>query len=142
MFHQVSNIDSLNQLWNYSSSFTFKQDYKLFPGDLSKFCLKCLHCGKRITPYETLRKILFIAPMATTHHLKILSSVSVVNDSSSMLKKCQSYLPRQEIIQHQKNRLESQFTKWLEMTMGFYCSKKSCTSHDDRIGECSFCEAI
>jgi hypothetical protein len=58
-------------------------------------------------------------------------------------KTCQSFLPRQEIIQHQKNYLKSQFGKQLEMMRGFYCTqKKSCTSRDGRIGEYSFCEAI
>ncbi len=92
MFHQrFKNTDSLNQLWNFYSSFIFKlesipQDYNFFPGDIPKFCLKCLCCGKRITPFESPRKILFIEPMAISHHLKILSSVSVELDSIMIFK--------------------------------------------------------
>jgi hypothetical protein len=39
---------------------------------------------KRITPSESIGKILFIASMAICHQLKILSSVPAVNDSFSI----------------------------------------------------------
>jgi hypothetical protein len=121
MFHQGfkkyrfldSTLESLQQFYLQTESIA--QDYKLFPGDLLKFCLKSLCCGKRITPFETLGKILFIAPMAISYHLKILSSVSVINDSS--------FSPRQEIIKHQKSCLMSQFTKQLEMTKCYFSQK-------------------
>jgi hypothetical protein len=49
-------------------------------GDQSKFSLNCLRCGKK-TPTELIGKVLFMAPMAISHHLKILSSIPSVNDS-------------------------------------------------------------
>jgi hypothetical protein len=57
-----STLKLLQQFYLQTESVA--QDYKLFPGDLSKFCLKCLHCGKSITPLEILGKSLFFAPMA------------------------------------------------------------------------------
>jgi hypothetical protein len=39
-------------------------DYKVFPGDQSKFSLKCLCYGKKITPTELLEKLIFMATMA------------------------------------------------------------------------------
>jgi hypothetical protein len=61
-------------------------DYKVFPGDQSKFSLKCLRSGKIITSTELLGKLIFMAPMAISHHLKMLSSISPVNDSPLVLK--------------------------------------------------------
>jgi hypothetical protein len=43
--------------------------YKVFLGDQSTFSLKCFCCGKKVTPVETLGKLLFMAPMAICHHL-------------------------------------------------------------------------
>jgi hypothetical protein len=80
----VSTLELLQQFYLQTESIA--QDYKLFPGDLSKICLRCFCCGKRITPFETLGKILFIAPMAISHHLNILSSVSVFYDSPMIFK--------------------------------------------------------
>ncbi len=75
---------------------------------------------KKITPSESLGKILFIAPMAISHHLKMLLSVSVVNDSPSIFKNMPVLFTSAKNIQHQKNCLKSQFTKQLEMMQGFY----------------------
>jgi hypothetical protein len=41
---------------------------------------------KKITPTELLGKLLFMAPMAISHHLKMLSTISPVNDSPLDLK--------------------------------------------------------
>jgi hypothetical protein len=41
---------------------------------------------KKITPTEMIGKVLFMAPMATSHHLKILSSIPSVNDSCLIFK--------------------------------------------------------
>jgi hypothetical protein len=45
--------------------------YLLFPGDLSKFSLKCCRCGKSVSPLESIGAILFNAPQAILHHLKM-----------------------------------------------------------------------
>jgi hypothetical protein len=92
MFHQrftehrflESTLELLQQLYIQVESIA--HDYKIFPGDQSKFSLKCLHCEKKIIPTELLGKLLFMAPMAISHHLKMLSSISPVNDSPLVLK--------------------------------------------------------
>ncbi len=91
MFHQhftehrflESTLELLQQFYLQVKSIA--HDYKVFPGDQSKFCLKCLHCGKN-TPTESIGKLLFIAPMAICHHLKILTSIPPVNDSLLVFK--------------------------------------------------------
>jgi hypothetical protein len=92
MFHQhftehrflESTLELLQQFYLQVESIA--HDYKVFPGDQLKFCLKCLHCGKKITPTESIGKLLFIAPMASCHHLKILSSIPPVNDTPLIFK--------------------------------------------------------
>ncbi len=92
MFHQhftehrflESTLELLQQFYIQVESIA--HDYKVFPEDQSKFSLKCLCCGKKITPTELLGKLLFMAPMAISHHLKMLSSISLVNDSPLVLK--------------------------------------------------------
>jgi hypothetical protein len=92
MFHQrfmehrflESTLELLQQFYIQVESVA--HDYKVFPGDQLKFSLKCLHCGKKITPTELLGKLLFMAPMAICHHLKMLSSIPPVNDSLLVLK--------------------------------------------------------
>ena len=81
MFHQhftehrflESTLELLQQFYLQVKSIA--HDYKVFPGDQSKFSLKCLHCGKKITPTESVGKLLFFAPIVICHHLKILSSI-------------------------------------------------------------------
>ncbi len=76
MFHHVSrNIGFLNQLWNCYNSFTFK------PNQLHMIIMYFLGINwssvsgvsvvEKITSLESIGKILFIAPMAICHHLKI-----------------------------------------------------------------------
>ena len=92
MFHQrflehrflESTLDLLQQFYLQVESIA--HNYKVFPGDQSKFSLKCLCCEKKIIPTELLGKFLFMAPMAISHHLKMLSSISPVNDSPLVLK--------------------------------------------------------
>jgi hypothetical protein len=79
-----STLELLQQFYIQVESIAHK--YKVFPGDQSKFSLKCLHCKKKITPTESLGKLLFMTPMAISHHLKMLSSISPVNDSPLVLK--------------------------------------------------------
>jgi hypothetical protein len=70
MFHQrfaehkflESTLELLQQFHLEAESIA--HEYKIFPGDQSKFCLKCLCCGNRMMPTESIGKLLFIAPMA------------------------------------------------------------------------------
>jgi hypothetical protein len=92
MFHQhfteyrflESTLELLQQFYIQVESIA--HDYKVFPGDQSKFSLKCLRHEKEITPTELLGKLLFMTPMAISHHLKMLSSISSVNDSPLVLR--------------------------------------------------------
>jgi hypothetical protein len=149
MFHQhfakhrflESTLELLQQFHLEAKSIA--HNYKVFPGDQSKFCLKCLCCGKRITPTESIRKLLFIAPMAICHHLKILLSISPVNDSLSIFKN----MPVLFISAKDRSASETLFDKSISEIAGddvdeLFHSKNSCTSHDPRIGEYCFCEAI
>jgi hypothetical protein len=79
-----STLELLQQFYLQVESIA--RDCKVFHGDQSKFSLKCLCCGKKITPTESIGKLLFIAPMAIYHHLKILSSIPPVNDSCLIFK--------------------------------------------------------
>jgi hypothetical protein len=91
MFHQhfmehrflESTLELLQQFYLQVESIA--HDYKVFPGDQSKFSLKCLHCGKK-NPTELLGNLLFMAPMAICQHLKILSSIPLINDSPLIFK--------------------------------------------------------
>jgi hypothetical protein len=62
-----STLELLQQFFLQVESIAL--DYKVFPGDQSKFSLNCLHCGKK-TPTESIGKLLFMAPMAISHHQK------------------------------------------------------------------------
>jgi hypothetical protein len=60
MFHQrftehrflESTLELLQQFYIQVESIA--HDYKVFPGDQSKFLLKCLHCGKKLLPQNCL----------------------------------------------------------------------------------------
>jgi hypothetical protein len=41
-----STLELLQQFYLQTKSIA--PDYRVFPGDQSKFCLKCLHCGKKL----------------------------------------------------------------------------------------------
>ncbi len=117
MFHQhfmehrflESTFELLQQFYIQIESIA--HDYKVIPGDQSKFSLKCLCCGKKNTPTELLGKLIFIAPMAISHHLKMLSSISHVNDSRLVLKNMPVLFTSTKIIQHQNHCLAMPFMK-------------------------------
>jgi hypothetical protein len=86
----LRNTDFLNLLWSCSSNFTSKLNLlhmiiRYFHGINRIFSQKSL-LWEKITPTELLGKLLFMAPMAICHHLKMLSSISFVNDSRLLLK--------------------------------------------------------
>ena len=92
MFHQhfmehgflESTLELLQQFYLQVESIA--HDYKVFPGDQSKNLSQLSSLWKKITPSELIGKLLFMAPMAISHHLKMLSSISPVNDSPLVLK--------------------------------------------------------
>ena len=65
-----STLELLQQFYLQAVSVELKK-YLLFPGDLSKFSLKCGRCGKCVSPPEFIGAILFNAPQAILHHLKM-----------------------------------------------------------------------
>ncbi len=79
-----STLELLQQFYIQVESIA--HDYKVFPGNQSTFSLKCFRCGKKVTLMEMLGKLLFMAPMAICHHLKMLSSIFPVNESPLFLK--------------------------------------------------------
>jgi hypothetical protein len=122
MFHQrfmeygflESTLELLQQFYLQTKSIA--HDCKVFPGDVSVV--------EKITLLESIGKILFIAPMAICHHLKILSSIPAVNDSLSIFKSMPVLFTSAKNIQHQKHCLMSRFMKQLEMTGMFYSTQK------------------
>ena len=160
MFHQrftehrflESTLELLQQFYIQVESIA--HDYKVFPGDQSKFCLKCLCCEKKITPTELLGKLLFMAPMAISHHLEMLSSISPVNDSPLVLKNIpvlftsvKNYSASKSLFDNTINKIaEDDADAIYEIAEDdaeeLFHSKNICTNHDCRIGEYCFCEAI
>ncbi len=98
---------------------------------------------KKITPTESIGKVLFMAPMAICHHLKILSSSPSVNDSCLIFKNMpvlftstKKYSASKALFDHAIYEIAEDDADEL------FHSKNSCTNHDCRIGEYCFCEAI
>jgi hypothetical protein len=112
-------------------------DYKVFPGDQSKFFLNsCLCCGKKITPTEMIGKVLFMAPMANCHHLKILSSIPSVNDSCLIFKNMPVLFTSIINYSASKTLFDNAIYEIAEDDADeLFHSKNSCTNHDCRIGE-------
>jgi hypothetical protein len=147
MFHQrftehrflESTLELLQQFYLQVKSIA--HDCKVFPGYQSKFSLKCLRCGKKITPTELIGKVLFMAPMAICHHLKLLSSISSVNDSSLIFKNLPVLFTSTKNYSASKRLFDKAIYEIAEDEED-ELSKNSCTNHDCRIGEYCFCEAI
>jgi hypothetical protein len=98
---------------------------------------------KNITPTESIGKLLFIAPMAICLHLKILSSIPSVNDSLLIFKN----MPVLFTFTKNYSASKTLFDGAIYEIAGddadeLFHSKNSYTSHDGRIGEYCFCEAI
>ncbi len=112
-------------------------DDKVFPGDQSKFSLICLCCGKKITPTELIGKLLFMAPMAICHHLKILSSIPPVNDVPLIFKNMPVLFTSTKKYSTSKKLFDNAIYEIAEDDADeLFHSKNSCTNHDCRIGEC------
>jgi hypothetical protein len=135
-----STLELLQQFYFQVESIA--HDYKVFPGDQSKFSLKCLRCGKITTPTELLGKLLFIAPMAICHHLKILSSIPFVNDSPLIFKNMPVLFTSTKNYSASKSLFHKAIHEIAKDDADeLFHSKKYCTNHDCRIGEYCFCEA-
>ncbi len=98
---------------------------------------------EKITPTESIGKLLFIALMAICHHLKILSSIPPVNDSPLIFKN----MPVLFTFTKNYSASKTLFDNAIYEIAGddgdeLFHSKNSCTSHDRRIGEYCFSEAI
>jgi hypothetical protein len=118
-------------------------EYKVFPGDQSTFSLKCFRCGKKVTPMKTLGKFLFMAPMAVCHHLKMLSSISPVNESPLFLKNMPVFFTSIKNYSASKHSFDNAIYKTAgDKADELFHSKNSCTYHNLRVGEYSFCEAM
>jgi hypothetical protein len=136
-----STLELLQQFYLQVKSIAL--DYKVFPGDQSKFSLNCLCCGKKITPTELNRKVSFMAPMANSHHLKILSSIPSVNDSCFIFKNMPVLFTSMKNYSASKTLFDNAIYEIAEDDADeLFHSKNSCTNHDCRIGEYCFCEAI
>jgi hypothetical protein len=84
-----------------------------------------------------------MAPMAICHHLKILSSIPPVNESSLFFKNMQVLFTSTKKYSESKTLFDNAINEIAEDDADEqFHSKNSCTSHDRRIGEYCFCEAL
>ncbi len=98
---------------------------------------------KKITPTKSFGELLFIAPMAVCRHLKILTSIPPVNDSLSIFKNMPVLITDTKKYLASKTLFDGIIYEIVrEDADELFHSKNSCTSHDRRIGEYCFCEAI
>jgi hypothetical protein len=84
-----------------------------------------------------------MAPMAICHHLKLLSSISSVNDSCLIFKNMPVLFTSMKNYSASKHWFDKAIYEMAEDDADeLFHSKNSCTNHDCRIGEYCFCEAI
>ncbi len=97
---------------------------------------------KKITPTKSIGKPLFMAPMAICHHLKILSSIPLVNDSPLIFRNMPVLFTSTKNYSASKSFFhEAIYEIAKDDADELFHSKNSCTNHDYRIGEYCFCEA-
>jgi hypothetical protein len=93
-------------------------------------------------PHQLLGKLLFMAPMAISHHLKMLSSISPVNDSPLVLKNMPVLFTSMKNYSASKSLFDDAIYEIAEDDAEeLFHTKNICTNHDCRIGEYCFCEA-
>ncbi len=98
---------------------------------------------EKITPTELIGKLLFMAPMAICHHLKILSSIPPVNDVPLIIKNMPVLFTSTKKYSTSNTLFDIDIYKIdRDDADELFHSKNSCTNHDCRIGEYCFCEAI
>ncbi len=92
---------------------------------------------------KMLGKLLFMAPMAICHHLKMLSSISPVNESTLFLKNMPVLFTSIKNYSASKHSFDNAIFKTAgDKADELFHSKNSCTYHDLRIGEYCSCEAM
>ncbi len=83
-----------------------------------------------------------MAPMAISHHLKMLSLISPVNDSLLVLKNMPVLFTSTKNYSASKTLFDNAINEIAEDDADeLFHSKNCCTNHDCRIGEYCFCEA-
>jgi hypothetical protein len=98
---------------------------------------------QKVTPMEMLEKLLFMAPMAICHHLKMCSSISPVNESPLFLKNMPVLFTSIKNYSASKRSFDNAVYKTAgDKADELFHSKNSCTYQDLRIGEYCFCEAM
>jgi hypothetical protein len=98
--------------------------------------------GKKVIPTELLGKLIFMAPMAISHHLKILSSISPVNDSPLVLKNMPVLFTSTRNYSASKTLFDNAIYEIAgDDADELFHPKKCYTNHDCRVGEFCFCEA-
>ncbi len=136
-----STLELLQQFYIQVESIA--QDYKEFAGDQSTFSLKCFCCEKTITPTETLANLLFMAPMAICHHLKMLPSVSLANEPTFLFRNMPVLFTSIENYFASKSLCDNAIYKIAgDEADELFHTKHNCTYQDLRIGEYCFCEAM
>jgi hypothetical protein len=84
-----------------------------------------------------------MAPMAISHHLKILSSIPPVNDSCLIFKNMPVFFTSMKNYSASKTLFDEAIYEIAEDEADeLFHSKNICTNHDCRIVEYCFCEAI
>jgi hypothetical protein len=141
-----STLELLQQFYLQAVSVESKK-YLLFPGDLSKFSLRCGRCGKCVSPPEFISAVLFNAPQAILHHLKMkaadddhLKMKSPNNEPALLFQSvpvlftsCSNYYESYESFEKSMQAMSNEYCKIVH---------DRCTSQKSRSGELSFCEAV
>jgi hypothetical protein len=98
---------------------------------------------KKITPTETLVNLLFMAPMTICHHLKMLPSVSLVNEPNFLFRNMPVLFTSKANYFASKSSFDNAIYEIAgDEADELFHKKHSCTYQDLRIGEYCFCEAM
>jgi hypothetical protein len=91
---------------------------------------------EKITPTELIGKVLFMALMAISHHLKILSSIPSVNDSCLIFKNMPVLFTSMKSYSASKTLFDYAIYEIAEDDADeLFHYNNICTNHDCRIGE-------
>jgi hypothetical protein len=97
---------------------------------------------EKITSKKLIGKLLFMAPMAICHHLKLLSSIPLVKDSPLIFKNMPVLFTSMKNYSASKSLFREAIYEIAKDDVDeLFYSKNSCTNHDCRVREYCFCEA-